>query len=151
MVLNYILYGIKEITKLPFPLFMGIVHAHVHDLSAIREELSNFALPCVVLDKAYTDQSLAECFEKQDRVLLCPIKARKGESEAIKQRELAYQDLYHRRYQAFDSLLRLFSAELNRNSQIQKASKVRAKAGLGLHVFGKLAAAIWVLLEKLKP
>ncbi len=97
-------YGIKLHTlgykidkKIPFPLFMGVTPAHVHDLSGIREELANFPLPCVVLDKAYSDQSLAESFEKQDRVLLCPIKARKGETEPIKQRDQAYKDLYHRK------------------------------------------------------
>lgn len=34
--------GHKRNTKLPFPIFMGISPAHVHDLSAIREELVNF-------------------------------------------------------------------------------------------------------------
>lgn len=48
---------------------MNINPAHVHNLLSIREELSDFPLPCVVLDKAYADQSLSESFEKQDRVL----------------------------------------------------------------------------------
>ncbi len=88
---------------------MGVTPAHVHDLSAMREELSNFPLPCVVLDKAYTDQSLAENFEKQDRVLLCPIKTRKGESEAIKQRDRAYQDLYNRKVYSLRQPIEAFS------------------------------------------
>lgn len=63
----------------------------------------------------------------------------------------AYQDLYNRKVSSFRQPIEAFFNWIEQKFQIQKASKVRAKAGLGLHVFGKLAEAIWVLVEKLKP
>lgn len=143
--------GHKREQKLAFPIFMGITPAHVHDLSAIREELAKFPLACVVLDKAYCDQSLAQSFEGQNRTLLCPIKMQKGESEAIKQRDKAYQDLYNRKVSSLRQPIEAFFSWIEQKFQIQRASKVRAKAGLALHVFAKLAAAVWVLSEQLKP
>ncbi len=128
-------FGHKRNIKLPFPIFMSITPAHVHDLASIREELANLTLPCVVLDKEYTDHSLAKGFEKRNRVLLCPIKARKGETEPMKQGDRAYQNLYHRKVSSLQQSIEAFFTWIEQKFADSKGFKSTGESRLGFAHF----------------
>jgi hypothetical protein len=74
--------------------------------------------------------------------MLTPVKAVKGQSEAIKQRNKAADDLFSKVRQPIESLFNWLIVK----TDIQRASKVRSIKGLLVHVFGKIAAAFIYLI-----
>lgn len=131
---------------LPVPEFVGLTPASTHDLTAVRPILPKLAGKALFGDKIYADQPLNKNLEKQqDTFIYTPVKLIKGQSEQERQRNKAADDLFSKAVstvrQPIESLFNWFIEKTN----IQNGSKIRSKAGLYVHVFGKLAAASFLM------
>jgi hypothetical protein len=73
--------------------------------------------------------------------MLTPVKAIKGQTEEIKQREKAFNDLFSTAVSKVRQPIEAFFNWLNEKTKIQRAMKVRSTAGLLNHIFGKLSIA----------
>lgn len=73
--------------------------------------------------------------------MLTPVKAIKGQSELIKQKDKAFNDLFSTAVSKIRQPVESFFNWLNEKTKIQRAIKVRSTAGLLVHMFGKMALA----------
>lgn len=146
-------YGVKLHTvanavkgTLPLPEFIGITPASTHDLSALRPLLPKLAGKALFGDKIYADKPLNESLQAtQDTYIYTPIKLIKGQDEVERKRNKAADDLFSRAVSALRQPIESFFNWLNEKTQIQNASKVRSQAGLLVHIFGRVAAACYLL------
>ena len=89
-----------------------------------------------------------ELIEKQNTCIYTPVKLVKGESDTIRQFNKAADDLYSTgRHSVAVSTVRqpieaLFSW-IQEKTGLQNASKVRAKSGLMVHIFGAIATSLF--------
>ena len=145
-------YGVKVHTlalsrpsTIPFPQYLDITAASVHDLSAARVVLESIPADVTVLDKAYADTALAKPMQQNGNTLLTPIKDKKGWEAALKQKDQAFNDLFNKAVSAIRQPIESLFNWINEHTQLQSASKVRSSNGLMLHLYGKLAAALLIL------
>lgn len=133
--------GLKREGRMPKPDYIGLTPGAENDLTALRPilpQLHDFEL---YGDKIYADQALVETLEKEQNLrLYTPVKKKKG------QRDLAFADqllstAVSRMRQPIESLFNW----IEEKTGIQMASKVRSYNGLIVHVFGRLAAACFLL------
>ena len=78
--------------------------------------------------------------------ILTPVKGVKGQSEVIKQRDKAANDLFSTAVSTVRQPIESLFNWLIEKTDIQRASKVRSTKGLLVHVFGKIAAAFIFLI-----
>ena len=149
-------YGVKMHTvankvtkKLPLINFISITPASFNDLIAFKPILSQLVGYEIYADKAYSDLPLnQELIEKQNTCIYTPVKLVKGESDTIRQFNKAADDLYSTgRHSVAVSTVRqpieaLFSW-IQEKTGLQNASKVRAKSGLMVHIFGAIATSLF--------
>ena len=131
--------------SLPIPVCIGLTEAGMHDRKAFEQILP--ALPHNMLicyaDKAY--QVAAEAIhQEQHGTLLTPVKKEKKQVFL----DAADQWLSTAISQVRQPIESLFNW-INEKTGIQIASKVRSYQGLMVHVFGKLAAALFIMRERL--
>lgn len=132
----------RRINKLPFPEQLLITPASANDLSVFKQVWSNINDRCFFGDKIYSNKEFFTQFEKEkNSVMLTPVKAVKGQTEAQKQRDRAANDLFSRAVSKVRQPIEGFFNWLIEKTDFQRASKVRSTKGLMVHVFGKLAAA----------
>lgn len=147
-------YGVKLHTvasavegSLPLPEFVALTPASTHDLTALRPLLPKLAGQALFGDKIYADKPLNETLQaRQDTYIYTPVKRIKGQHELERNRTKAADDLFSRSVSAIRQPIESFFNWLNEKTQIQNASKVRSEAGVLVHVFGRFAAA-WFLLS----
>ncbi|MEM6265189.1 MAG: IS982 family transposase, partial [Bacteroidota bacterium] len=126
---------------LPLPEYLQISQASQHDLSAMRQIFPQLANRQLFLDKAYCDEPLAEELSKGAKVdLFTPVKRKKGQDDIGADGRLISTSVSRVR-QPIES----FFNWIDQKTDIQSASKVRSTQGLMVHVFGKLAAAMFFL------
>jgi hypothetical protein len=131
---------------LPVPEYMGLTPASVHDLTALRPLLPELRGKALFGDKIYADKPLNEHLQReQDTYIYTPVKLIKEQTEMERQRNKAADDLFSRAVSATRQPIESFFNWVHEKTQIQFASKVRSKAGLLVHVFGRLAAACYLL------
>jgi hypothetical protein len=145
-------YGVKIHTlalrrpsTIPFPQYLDITSASVHDLSASRDILERIGADTSILDKAYADTGLAKHMQQRGNMLLTPIKDKKGWEAVLKQKDQAFNDLFNKAVSSLRQPIESLFNWINELTHIQNASKVRSYNGLMLHLYGKLAAALLVL------
>lgn len=131
---------------LPLPEFVGLTSASTHDLTAVKPILPKLAGKALFGDKIYADKPLNKKLqEQQDTFIYTPVKLVKGQSEQERKRDKAANDLFSKAVstvrQPIESLFNWFIEKTN----IQNGSKIRSKDGLYVHVFGKLAAASFLM------
>ncbi len=98
-------------------------------------------------DKIYSDIPFyKETEETKKLVMLTPVKAIKGESPEITQREKAARDLFSTAVSKVRQPIESFFNWLNEKTNIQRAMKVRSTAGLLVHTMGKIAIAFITLI-----
>lgn len=132
----------RRINKLPFPEQLLITPASVNDLSVFKEAWSDIVDRNFFGDKIYFNKEFFANLEKEkNSIMLTPVKAVKGQTEAEKQRNKAADDLFSRAVSKVRQPIEGFFNWLIEKTDFQKASKVRSTKGLMVHVFGKLAAA----------
>ena len=132
--------GIKRTGTLPLPDYVGLTPASNHDLSAFQQ-ITPYIHDCeVYADKAYISALEKEFLESQNATLLTPVKKAKGQENLFLFEQLLSTSVSRIR-QPIESLFNWIQEKTN----IQMASKVRSYKGLIVHVFGKLAAAFFLL------
>ena len=132
--------GRRQAGTLPTPEYIGVTGASCHDgtiFDQIRPELNRNEL---YGDKAYQRADAKTVQETQKLTVLTPVKKRKG------QRYLEPQDQWlstavSRIRQPIETLF----SWIEQQTGIECAGKVRSYSGLMVHVFGKLAAAMFFL------
>ena len=153
---NMYYYGCKIHTManvrpgtIPFPESMIITPAEDNDLTAFKQAWGDNIFSKVILgDKAYSDKEYFNENKRkaQDIEMLTPIKGIKGQTQEMKQRDKAFNDLFScavsKARQPIESLFNW----LNEKTKIQRAMKVRSTAGLLIHLFGKMAIAFIYLI-----
>lgn len=131
--------------SLPIPVCLGLTDAGMHDRKAFEQILSFLPenmLECYA-DKAY--QVAAEPIHQEGHVtLLTPVKKDKGQAFL----DTADQWLSTAISQVRQPIESFFNW-INEKTGIQIASKVRSYQGLMVHVFGKLAAALFIMRERI--
>lgn len=137
--------GLKRQNTIPFPQYVEVTPASVHDLTALRGVLEKIKADGCILDKAYADTDLAKKMLQQDNILLTPLKDKKGWQTVCKQREQAFNDIFNKAVATVRQPIESLFNWINELTQIQNASKVRSANGLKLHLYGKMAAALMVL------
>lgn len=137
--------GVRRPSALPFPQYLEVTPASVHDLPASKNILENLPADATVLDKAYADSDLAEKMRANHNVLLTPKKEKKEWEAALKQKDRAFIDLFNKAVSTLRQPIESLFTWINELTQIQNASKVRSTNGLKLHLYGKLTAAMMVL------
>lgn len=128
--------------RLPLPEAIGLSKASEHDLTALRSFLSGMRQCQLFGDKIYYDQPLKKQLKADQAVELhTPIRRKKGQAYLRSDQEL-YGTLVSRIRQPIESLFNWIQEKTN----IERASKVRSANGLLVHVFGKIAAAMFILV-----
>jgi hypothetical protein len=145
-------YGVKlhivasrKTGALPIPVCLGITDAGMHDRKAFEQIIP--ALPRNMLecyaDKAY--QVAAKPCHQEYHITLCtPVKKEKSQLFL----DAADQWLSTAISKVRQPIESLFNW-VNEKTGIQIASKVRSYRGLMVHVFGKLAAALFIMRERM--
>ncbi len=128
---------------IPTPNIIGITPASCHDLTAFKMIAHEFHECNIFMDKAYLDSSLQRTLRQENQVICAiPVKLKKGQ-KILDSADKLYSTAVSRVRQPIESLFNW----LNEKTGIQKASKVRSSKGLMVHIFGKLAAGIMVMLN----
>ncbi len=133
---------------IPFPEKLTFTPAKENDL-VVSKQLWGDTLcdRTIYADKAYADKEYYEKAESNRKLkLYTPIKAVKGESEVIRQRDKAYNDLYSTAVSKIRQPIESFFNWLNEKTKIQRAMKVRSLSGLLIHTMGKIAIAFISLI-----
>lgn len=134
--------GIKREGALPIPNFISVTPAGDHDLNAFRQiapELKGFQL---YADKAYINELEQQQLKQQNQLeIITPVKKKKGQKHLDFFEKLLSTSVSSIR-QPIESLFNW----IEEKTRIQIASKVRSYQGLCVHVFGKLAAAMFLLV-----
>lgn len=133
--------GLKREGRMPKPDYIGLTPGAENDLTALRPllpQLTNFEL---YGDKIYADQTLKVSLEKEQNLrLYTPVKKKKGQDKIAFADQLRSTAVSRMR-QPIESLFNW----IEEKTGIQMASKVRSYNGLIVHVFGRLAAACFLL------
>ena len=132
----------KRTNTLPLPDYIGVTPASDHDLSAFRQIAPQLHGGKLFADKAYIDELESEVlFKEQDIERWTPVKKRKGQKRLDLFEQLLSTSVSRVR-QPIESLFNW----IEEKTKIQIASKVRSYNGLMVHVFGKLAAAMFLMV-----
>ena len=148
---NLYYYGCKihtmaslRVGTIPFPESMIITPAEDNDLTVLKQAWGDKIFSKVLLgDKAYSDKEYFNSNKRkaQDIEMLTPIKGIKGQTNEIKQRDKAFNDLFSCAVSRVRQPIESFFNWLNEKTKIQRAMKVRSTAGLLIHLFGKISIA----------
>lgn len=141
-------YGVKlhmltiaRTSTLPVPEYIGLSEGSANDLTMLRPLLAHLHQTDLYGDKIYADKALVERLEKEQQVrLYTPVKKAKGQ-ERLPLCDRTWSTYVSRIRQPIESLFNW----IEEKTGIQSASKVRSYNGLMVHVFGKLAAAMFLL------
>jgi hypothetical protein len=140
-------YGVKlhcvatlQSGTIPFPSMLGLAPASANDHRLFEQASGEFFNGRMFGDKAYGVDDHKKQLEQQNVQLLTPIKKVKGIYS------LPGPDAYSTWVSAMRQPIESLFNWINEKTGLQKASKVRSAAGLIVHVFGKLAAAVLMMV-----
>jgi hypothetical protein len=134
--------GFKRAGTLPLPEYIGLTPASNHDLTAFEQIAPLLQEGEIYADKAYIDEIMQQLLETEQQVALnTPVKKKKGQKKLELFDQLLSTSVSRIR-QPIESLFNWIQEKI----KIQIASKVRSYRGLMVHVFGKLAAAMFLLV-----
>lgn len=137
-------YGKK---RLPFPEHIVITPASENDLNVFKQDWGNISNRTFYGDKIYNDMAFFKDLTiNTNSAMLTPVKGVKGQTEVIKQRDKAANDLFSTAVSTIRQPIESLFNWLIVKTDIQRASKVRSTNGLLVHVFGKIAAAFIYLV-----
>lgn len=133
--------GLRQAGTLPCPEYIELTPASNHDLTvldAISPQLGNGEL---YADKAYIAETIQQYLEQQGMTLHTPVKKAKGQEELF-----LFEKLLSTSVSRVRQPIESFFNWIEEHTGIQVASKVRALNGLLVHVFGRLAAAMFLFI-----
>jgi hypothetical protein len=126
---------------LPLPISLTISAASENDNTVFKEQIApNFRNLRVFGDKIFHDQAGMEELKSNYNIEVLPCNKRKKGQKHLHPDQKLFNTLVSRARQPIES----FFNWLIEKSGIQKASKVRSTKGLFKHIFGKLAAALFL-------
>lgn len=125
---------------LPLPDYIGVTPASNHDLTVFQQITPYLQDSQIYADKAYLDSLEREILSQQNVQIYTPVKKKKGQDKLYLFEQL-WSTSVSRVRQPIESLFNWIQEKTN----IQVASKVRSSKGLMVHVFGRLAAALFLL------
>ena len=129
--------------KLPLPEFISVTPASENDLTAFYPILNKLLNRAIFADKAYADKALNEQLMKDiNTYIYTPVKLVKGEEPKIRQFKKAADDLFSTAVSTVRQPIESLFNWIIQKTDIQRASKVRASAGLMTHIFGSIASAL---------
>jgi len=132
--------GFRRLGTLPLPEYIGLTPASNHDLSAFRQITPDLQDSEIYADKAYIDSLEREMLNQQNAEIYTPVKKKKGQKNLYLFEQLLSTSVSRVR-QPIESLFNW----IQEKTGIQIASKVRSTQGLMVHIFGRLAAAMFLL------
>ena len=133
--------GIRQPGTLPLPDYIGLTAASEADINVLKEIASEIYETAIYADKAYIDELLSQMLAEQGSSLNTPVKKKKGQKTLFLFQE-ALSTLVSQVRQPIESSFNW----IQEKTGIQIASQVRSTQGLLVHVFGKMAAAMLMLL-----
>jgi len=133
---------------IPFPEMLILSPAEENDLTVLKTEAADkLTNRDIFADKIYSDFPFGEQKHQQQALtMFTPVKAIKGEPQAITQREKAARDLFSAAVSKVRQPIESFFNWLNEHTNIQRAMKVRSTKGLSMHTMGKIASAFIYLI-----
>jgi hypothetical protein len=142
-------YGVKlhalafrRLNTIPFPEEIQITPASVNDLTVFKEAWSEKENRKFFGDKIYINEDFFSVLEQEKKsIMMTPVKGIKGQCDQIKNWDKAANDLFSTAVSRVRQPIESFFNWLIVKTDIQKASKVRSRKGLLIHIFGKIAAA----------
>jgi hypothetical protein len=127
---------------LPFPEQFQLTPASENDLNLFKQAWGEIENRTFFGDKIYLDKDYFQIAENiNNSLMLTPVKGVKGQSEELKQRDKAANDLFSTAVSRVRQPIESLFNWLIEKTDIQRASKVRSTKGLMVHVFGRIAAA----------
>jgi len=139
--------GIVRPTEMPLPEKSWVTPAHENDLTAARSVFSGMNDCKIYGDKIYADADLNQTMiTQQNSIIITPIKKQKGQ-----QFEDAADNIFSTLVSKVRQPIESFFNWLNEKTKIQIANKVRSEKGLLVHIWGKFAAAILLLIGFFNP
>lgn len=133
--------GIVSPNALPMPETSWITSAGENDLTAARPVFEHMSNCKIYADKIYADRDLNnEMQANQNSIILTPVKKQKGQ-KILDAADDTYSYLVSKVRQPIES----FFNWLIEKTQIQFAQRVRSEKGLLVHIWGKFAAALFLL------
>ena len=135
--------GLSVPSTLPIPLQLDLSKASANDNRIFKEQIATLYRDLRVYgDKIYFDKEVFEDFQKDYRVhVLACQKRKKGQKHLF-----ADQKFFNTMISQIRQPIESFFNWLEQKTSIQMASKVRSLKGLFKHVYGKLAAALFLLI-----
>ena len=134
--------GLKREGTLPLPEYIGLTPASDHDLPTFYQIAHLLRCAEVYADKAYIDEIGRQILEQEQQVKVnTPVKKEKGQ-EKLELFDHLLSTSVSKIRQPIESLFNW----IQEKTKIQIASKVRSYQGLMVHVFGRLAAAMFMLV-----
>jgi hypothetical protein len=133
--------------RMPFPEQIIITTASESDLNVFKQDWGAITNRTFFGDKIYHDIPYFKDLEiKANATMLTPVKAVKCQSEELKQRDKAANDLFGTAVSTVRQPIESLFNWLIEKTDLQRASKVRSTNGLLVHVFAKIAAAFIYLI-----
>lgn len=134
--------GLRREGTMPLPEYVGLTPGSENDLVALRSIAGHLSGTELYADKAYSDVQMARALAEQQNVgIFTPIKKKKGQEE-LTMTDRAFSQAISRVRQPIESLFNW----IEEKTGIQCASKVRSYQGLLVHIFGRFAAAMFLLV-----
>lgn len=133
--------------KFPIPEFLILSKASEHDLNVVREILPQLENRALIGDKADSKEDFNEVLQKKTgSYIYTAVKLVKGETQATRQFKHAADQPFSTQVSRIRQPIESLFNWIIEKTDIQRASKVRSRQGLIVHVFGRIAAAIsiWV-------
>lgn len=133
--------GFSIFDKLPLPEYIGTSPASNNDLSVFKPIFEDINDRAIFADKIYANKAFEQwLLENNNLQILTPVKKKKG------QEKLKFMDrMYSRAVSQIRQPIEAFFNWIIEKTDIQKASKVRSKNGLIVHVYGRFAAALMTM------
>lgn len=127
---------------LPFPEQFQLTPASENDINLFKQLWGGIENRTFFGDKIYHDSEYFQETENiQNALMLTPVKAIKGQDEALKQRDKAANDLFSTAVSRVRQPIESLFNWLIEKTDIQRVSKVRSTKGLLVYVFGRLVTA----------
>lgn len=133
--------GINRDGRIPIPESIQITPASTNDLTLLKAIGENSGECNLYADKAYIDSEFNKLMEDKNGVkIITPIKKPKGG-------DLSYfEKLYSSSVSGIRQPIESLFNWINEKTGLQVASKVRSEKGLFVHIFGRLAASVFLML-----
>lgn len=133
--------GIGRPGTLPIPDYVGATPASEHDLNAFRQIVPYLENCEVYADMAYIGELEKQLLREQGSGIHTPVKKKKGQ-QVLGLFDRLLSTSVSRVRQPIESLFNW----IQEKTDIETASKVRSYQGLMVHIFGRLAAAMFMLV-----